>query len=222
VAIKVTADTVAGGFVQPHSRVDIVSIIRRNEAETISKILLQNILVLAVDQTAVRSEDGKAAAIPNTVTVQVTPEQAEKLSMAQELGTLRLSLRPFGDEENVTTRGSTPKQILQGTANRADEAVGLEETGSSGRPVGLTRVPDVPSGKATAADAKPAEPTTPPRTHTLTIYNGDAVTKAVFTLDKAEEGQTKKEEKKEEKTSPEPTPASKKESPKTSPPKAKS
>ena len=216
VAIKVTADTVAGGFVQPHSRVDIVSIIRRNEAETISKILLQNILVLAVDQTAVRSED-KAAAIPNTVTVQVTPEQAEKLSMAQELGTLRLSLRPFGDEENVTTRGYTPKQILQGTANRADEAVGLEETGSSGRPVGLTRIPDVPSGTKAPADGKPVEPTTPARTHTLTIYNGDAVTKAVFTLDKADEGKTTKEEK----IIPEPAPASKKDSPKTSPPKAK-
>jgi Flp pilus assembly protein CpaB len=198
-----------------------VSIIRRNEAETISKILLQNILVLAVDQTAVRNED-KAAAIPNTVTVQVTPEQAEKLSMAQELGTLRLSLRPFGDEESVTTRGSTPKQILQGNSNRAEEAVGLEETGSSGRPVSLGKIPDVPSGTKAPADGKPVEPTTPPRTHTLTIYNGDAVTKAVFTLDKAEEGQTKKEEKKEEKTSPEPTPASKKDSPKTSPPKAKS
>jgi len=76
----------------------------------------------------------------------------------------------------------------------------------------------VPSGTKAPADGKPVEPTTPARTHTLTIYNGDAVTKAVFTLDKADEGKTTKEEK----IIPEPAPASKKDSPKTSPPKAKS
>src|SRR5438445_1541443 len=50
-AIKVDAQSAVGGFVQPHSRVDVVSVNRRNEADTNAKIIVQNILVLAVDQT---------------------------------------------------------------------------------------------------------------------------------------------------------------------------
>src|SRR5205807_626017 len=108
-SIKVNADTSVGGFVLPHNRVDIVSVSRRGD-EMQSRIILQNILVLAVDQTAQRPED-KQATVSSTVTVQVTPAQAEKLGLASELGTLRLILRSFGDEEKVATAGSSPKNL---------------------------------------------------------------------------------------------------------------
>ncbi|HEV3447525.1 MAG TPA: Flp pilus assembly protein CpaB, partial [Gemmataceae bacterium] len=111
-AIKVDAASSVGGFVLPHSRVDIVSVVQRNDNETYSKIILQDILVLAVDQGKDRPDD-KQAVIANTVTVQVTPQQAEVLTLAQRLGTLNLLLRAYGDEEKVTTAGTRPKEITQ-------------------------------------------------------------------------------------------------------------
>jgi Flp pilus assembly protein CpaB len=60
VGIKVAAADVAGGFVKPQCRVDIVLVRQRNENETYAKVILQNILVLAVDQMAARPEDKMA------------------------------------------------------------------------------------------------------------------------------------------------------------------
>src|SRR5882724_12569671 len=81
IGLKVTAESSGGGFVLPHSRVDLVHVVR-NEKETTSKIIMQNVLVLAVDQAAVKPED-KNSFIPQTVTVEVTPKQAEALALAQ-------------------------------------------------------------------------------------------------------------------------------------------
>jgi len=167
--LKVNVDSAVAGFVLPHCRVDIISVMRRNENETYSKIILQNVLVLAVDQTPIRPDD-KPAMVPSTVTVQVTPGQAEALSLASDLGSLRLILRSFGDEERVATRGVTPKSLLQ--------------SDGSGEP----KEPEPPPKPAPVAPpapvvvAKPKEPPQP-KTHTLTVFNGESVTKAVFILD---------------------------------------
>jgi pilus assembly protein CpaB len=182
VALKVNADSAVGGFVLPHSRIDIVSVISRNDTEKISKIILQNILVLAVDQTQIRPDD-KQAVVANTVTVEVTPAQAEALSLATEMGTLRLILRSFGDEEKVTTVGVTPKGI---TTNRdkADETFGDDEGGSakSNGPSWAPKLPDLPAKAPPAvAQVQAPEPPPPPKTFIMTIFNGEAVTKAVFT-----------------------------------------
>jgi pilus assembly protein CpaB len=186
VGLKVNLDTVVAGFVLPHSRVDIVSVVRRNENETYSKIILQNVLVLAVDAISQRPDD-KQSIPATTVTVQVTPAQAETLSLATELGTLRLILRPFGDEDRVTTAGVTPKGITAATDGKADDqVVSGDAEGGARTPVWGSKVPDVPASKQpeTAPEPPPA-----PKTHTLTIFNGDSVTKAVFTLgDKEGEG----------------------------------
>jgi pilus assembly protein CpaB len=196
-AIKVDAASSVGGFVLPHSRVDIVSVVQRNENETYSKIILQDILVLAVDQGKDRPDD-KTAIIGNTVTVQVTPQQAEVLTLAQRLGTLNLLLRAYGDEEKVTTAGTRPKEITQ--AGNGDKGDSQEEQfggeGARGKPLGLGSIPELPKttkpstpvAEVKPAEVKPVEVPPPPKTHTLTIYNGDAVIRAVFTLPKDKEG----------------------------------
>src|SRR5438309_1288348 len=94
VALHMNAERGVGGFVQPHSHVDIVSVVTNPNGEISAKIILQNILVLAVDQSANRAED-KQATIASTVTVQVTPDQAEKLALAQKMGQISLTLRSF-------------------------------------------------------------------------------------------------------------------------------
>jgi pilus assembly protein CpaB len=196
--IKVNAENNAGGFVLPHSRVDIVMVPQRgmSDKELFSKIILQNVLVLAVDQVAVRPDD-KQAVVSSTVTVAVTPQEAEKLALANSLGDLRLILRPFGDEEKLTTAGATPKLIARGADSRGSEDL---QSGVDGDTIRASKpwtgkIPDVPATQVAKVDAKPAPtpaPPPPPKTHTLTIFNGEFVTKAVFTLgDKGSENVTK-------------------------------
>src|SRR6516162_4245590 len=97
VAIRTTAEKVAGGFVMPGSRVDVYHTIRRGEKESDSRVILQNILVRAVDQQAMKPED-KPGLVPATVTLEVTPQQALALARVQDLGSITLALRPYGDD----------------------------------------------------------------------------------------------------------------------------
>jgi len=97
VAIRTTAEKVVGGFVLPGSHVDIYHTIKRNDKDAESRVLLQNILVRAVDQQAMKPDD-KPAMIPTTVTFEVTPQQAQILTRVQDTGTLTLALRPYGDD----------------------------------------------------------------------------------------------------------------------------
>jgi pilus assembly protein CpaB len=181
--IKVTAETSTGGFVLPNSHVDVVWVKRAGDNDSQAKIILQNVLVLATDQTDISPEDKKAV-VASTVTIAVRPEQAEMLSLAMAQGDLRLILRPFDDDEVVRTNGATPKGIARG--GDIGDATMKDDNG----PVkpGLApriNVPDVPAPAPTAVvENKPAEQTPPPpKTHTLTVINGPSVTRATFLLD---------------------------------------
>jgi len=204
--VKVNAEATSGGFVLPNSKVDVVWVDRRGDKDSSSKIILQNVLVLAVDQQGTRPED-KQAMVASTVTLAVTPEQAERLSLAVELGSLKLILRPFGDEDVVKTQGVNPKAIAKGNDSNSD---GNEEPVSGTHVVASPRIPDVAAAPAPKEEPKaPEAPPAPPKTHTLTIYNGESVTKAVFVLN--EEGDPtdvqveKKEPDREPARKPEPT-----------------
>lgn len=184
VGLNVNAASVVGGFVLPHSHVDIVSVVTNPNGEVNAKIILQNILVLAVDQNASRPDD-KQAVIATTVTVQVTPDQAEKLALADKMGTLRLILRSFDDEEKVATTGANPKGLNQGD-NKLDDQFADSDSGSPRprTPSWQGRVPDVPPVmQDSGSEPKPAEtPTAPRPVHTMVIYNGQTPTKAIFTV----------------------------------------
>jgi len=94
-AIVVNAASTAGGFVQPGSKVDIVHTTRSSGGAD-TKMVLENVLVRAVDQQPVRPED-RASTIATTVTLELSPEQSLKLCTYKDTGTLTLLLRPFGD-----------------------------------------------------------------------------------------------------------------------------
>jgi pilus assembly protein CpaB len=186
VALNVNAQSMVGGFVLPLSHVDIVSVIPGTNGETKARTILQNILVLAVDQIASRDNE-KQAYVANTVTVQVTPEQAQQLALAQRLGTLQLSLRSFDDDKNVPTQTVSNKDILNPRfdGSKTDDVEQSDDNPRPRTPYG-TKVPDVPAAPAPVqvADAKP--PAETPK-FTMTIYNGLSMTKAIFTAGK--EGQ---------------------------------
>jgi len=94
-AIKVTAETAVGGFVQPNSRVDIVHCTKK-DSKIEAKVVLEDILVRAVDLQPERQQDRPGAA-PATVTVEVNEEDALILTKVMETGSLRLALRPTVD-----------------------------------------------------------------------------------------------------------------------------
>jgi pilus assembly protein CpaB len=96
IAIKVDQASLVGGFVLPGSRVDVVSIVREGNDGPASEIILQDMLVLGVD---IPKPDGRITALAGIVTLSAMPEEAMKLTLASNLGELRLLLRSAGDHE---------------------------------------------------------------------------------------------------------------------------
>ncbi len=82
VAIKVTPESLVGGFVLPGSKVDVMFIMKRGDGDSKTQIVLQDMLVLAVDMKRTRDE-GTDAVLGSTATLAATPEEAEQLSLAR-------------------------------------------------------------------------------------------------------------------------------------------
>ena len=118
VAIGVSAESMAGGFVGPGDYVDVVltykktvtsededprvqGMIQENLDKYATETILQNIKVLAVDQTAQRPEDDEKVKVAKTITLAVSMQDAEKLALADQLGDLVLVLRGVGDDTIV-------------------------------------------------------------------------------------------------------------------------
>ncbi|MEI5996886.1 Flp pilus assembly protein CpaB [Paraburkholderia bengalensis] len=119
-AITVRVNDVIGvaGFALPGNYVDIIVSTQQdkggeksaNKDESISKIVLEKILVLAVAQEVGRDETKPK--VVNAVTLEVTPEQAEKLDLARSVGTLSLVLRNQVDTATLPTSGATKFTLL--------------------------------------------------------------------------------------------------------------
>ncbi|GBG13150.1 pilus assembly protein CpaB [Novimethylophilus kurashikiensis] len=125
-AMTVRVNDVVGvaGFALPGNYVDIVvntedESTKSDRNKSISKIVLEHILVLAVAQES--SRDETKPKVVNAVTLEVTPEQAEKLDLARSVGQLSLVLRNQMDTSAVTTTGTTKKDML----NRKEELLAM-------------------------------------------------------------------------------------------------
>jgi pilus assembly protein CpaB len=123
-AVSVKVDNVIGvaGFVVPGSRVDVMATIRRvdqKKAIPFSKVILQDVRVLAVDQKLEEVKSGEPELV-NVVTLEVSPVQAEHLIYAAHEGRLQLALRSPGDDEKIVTRSIGVADVLDGpTSKRA-------------------------------------------------------------------------------------------------------
>jgi len=97
VSIPTTVSAVAGGFILSNDRVDIIltQTVGDNPKRAISRIVLSDVRVLAIDQTT--SGSTKAVSDAKTATLELTPDQVKTLSRAQASGTLSLALRPLGE-----------------------------------------------------------------------------------------------------------------------------
>jgi pilus assembly protein CpaB len=121
-AMTVRVNDVVGvaGFALPGNFVDVLVNTQEDGVRnanvrdaSISKIVLERILVLAVAQEAGR--DDTKPKVVNAVTLELTPQQAERLDLARSVGTLSLVLRNQADPDPVRTGGATKASLL-GTA----------------------------------------------------------------------------------------------------------
>jgi len=109
-AVQVNEVVGVGGFIVPDARVDVVLTTHIAANQQISKIVLEDVQVLAAGQTVER-RDNKPITV-NTVTVAVTPEDAERLALAVHDGKINLVLRNFIDNAAVATTGVDKSRLL--------------------------------------------------------------------------------------------------------------
>lgn len=103
-AVTVRVNDVLGvaGFVLPGERVDVLLTRTLDKGEAFADVLLQNVKVLAVDQSA--DERADKPAVVKAVTLEVATAEAQKLSLASSVGTLSLALRAAGTANAEATR----------------------------------------------------------------------------------------------------------------------
>jgi len=115
-AISVKVDSVIGvaGFVKPGARVDVLATIRRIDQTKqlpYSKAILQDVKVLAIDQKLEEARDGEAQLV-SVVTLEVKPEDAQKLTYSAHEGRLQLAMRTPGDVEIAKLRTTGVVDVL--------------------------------------------------------------------------------------------------------------
>lgn len=112
-AITVKVNEVIGvaGFALPGNHVDVMVNTQDTADKPISKIVLEQILVLAVAQEA--SRDETKPKVVNAVTLEVTPEEAEKLDLARSIGNLSLVLRNQIDKDPILSVGMRKADLLK-------------------------------------------------------------------------------------------------------------
>lgn len=103
-AVPVTSETAVGGFILPGDRVDVLQTRETTSGAddggsgkvTIAETILQNVRVLALDQSTAAEKDAKSI-VAATATIEVSPADAEALTKAKATGPVTLALRAYTD-----------------------------------------------------------------------------------------------------------------------------
>jgi len=123
-AVTVKTDEVSGvaGFINPGDRIDVMVEMPSGGGsnEHFSKIILQNLKVLSKGQAWDQTADKKPQVVP-TVTLEVTPEQAEMLNLASFQGRIRLALRNQMNKAKFATGGVVTSQLAYKKPANVDE-----------------------------------------------------------------------------------------------------
>ncbi len=116
-AVTIRVNDVLGvaGFVLPGDHVDILLTRAKNKAKPYTNIMLQNIKVLGIDQSANQQNDKPK--LVRAVTVEVTPQQAQKLALAPKVGSMSLALRNMVNVAAVRSRVIGVADLGVGEAN---------------------------------------------------------------------------------------------------------
>jgi pilus assembly protein CpaB len=161
VTIKVDDAIRESGFIHPNSRVDVLfSHGFAGSTDRKAKVVLQDVPVLAAGK-AVELRDNKPVSV-TTVTLGLTPQQAEHLALAQVAGKLTLATRNIRDRQIVETRGANLANLIDGAPPAAAPAPAKDGV----RPAR----PPAPSASRPAAEV----------THTITVFRAEKASTQQF------------------------------------------
>ena len=110
VTVKVNEIVGVAGFALPGNFVDVMVHTTDPQNQPVSRIVLERIRVMAVAQDA-GGQDNKPRVV-NAVTLEVTPQEAERMDLARSVGTLSLVLRSQNDTAPVATQGARKRDVL--------------------------------------------------------------------------------------------------------------
>ena len=128
-ALTVKVDEVAGvaGFIHPGDHVDVLMDLsmKGSKSEHFSKTILHDISVLTTGQIWEQKGENKPMVV-NTVTLELTPEEAEVLNLASNEGKIRLALRNRNNKTVAQTPGVTTSFLINGAAAKKEAKVAVQ------------------------------------------------------------------------------------------------
>jgi pilus assembly protein CpaB len=178
VAVQADAVSATGNLLQPGDRVDIVVSVKhagpQQQQEQVAKTILQNVRVFAINEQW-RPSEGKDKSddsiTAKTVSLLVTPDEAETISLASDLGRIRLVLRNPDDEQVADTSGSAENELLQARTNSS----GAANNGKSGGILDWLKKQQQPASQSAAPAPDPDE------RFTMDVLKGNELNHIEFT-----------------------------------------
>jgi pilus assembly protein CpaB len=174
-AMGLRINDVAGvsGLIQPNSRVDVLVNMRSDATggKQVSKLFMENMRVLSVGTRVERDAEGKAIEA-TTAALEVTPQEAERLAVAVNQGSIQLVLRGYGDPDSVRTKGANSTDVLTQLGSAPERVVA-----PAPRPV-ARRSPPPPKPQPAPVPVATAPPK--PDSLTVTVYRGGDVQRQKF------------------------------------------
>ncbi len=186
-------------MLRPSDRVDVLVHVQQDPGKgiprTCTRTILQDIKVFAVnDQFDVSTTSGEKSVVAKTIWLLVTPEQAEKVTLAAELGQVRLVMRSPVDKEQRKLDGEDPSELLEGLVSAEPPASApLAETPTRVEPPSAEPPPESGMNKLLellgATNQKlnpepgatpPSQPPDPDASWTIRIISGGQVTDTVL------------------------------------------
>lgn len=189
VPVRVDAVSGASGMILPGDRVDLLVHLLANPSagirEPCTRTVLQNVKVFAADTTTdLERVDGDGKSIQaKTISLLVTPEQAQKITLASELGQVRLVMRSPDDDTNTPIDGVTPRELFgrpeSGVLTKDTVPAGDGKSTASEEFLALLKSSLAAKPAAPVAETKPAAPP-PPVRFRMQVLVGDRPGEAVF------------------------------------------
>lgn len=135
ISLNVTGDSAVSYLLKPQDYVDIIAYLpEKKDAQKVirpetAKLILQNIEVLAIDSQSTRDVK-QPDKMPNNflITLSVPTSDIEKIVLAEDIGNLKLALRPLNSEDDAITEGATWEQLLN--VNTSEENASEENKNS--------------------------------------------------------------------------------------------
>jgi pilus assembly protein CpaB len=181
-AMGVRINDVAGisGLIQPNSRVDVLVTLRTDalSQRQVAKVFMENMRVLSVGRHMERDANGDPIDA-TTATLEVTPDEAERLAVAMNQGSIQLVLRGYGDPSNVATSGASSTDVLAQLRNArtaplpAPSRLRPRERRPASRAAPTTPVPQPPAPVIQPAVAASPPPLVRPDSSVVRVYRGN-------------------------------------------------